>query len=586
VDHAQLPEGGSGLVNDRSPRATLDTVLSAPLRAFRFIGRQNVWMVGLLPLMLGAYLMVEAFDPRVYNGGDNALYWALGKSLAETGEYRDLGAPGQPRETSIPWGFPALLAIGMKMLPDGTEPEAYTHLKAIPWFAMVGGLVCLWLLLQHLLRDNRTLALLVMLLCVVNYRLIVYAALILTEAPYLLLSMGCLLSFEWYRHRAPTRWWGILPAATLATYAYLVRPAGVALVVALVGYLALSRRWTALAVSLLVVAALAGTWHARCMVTPSEAENLYLSHLVKQSKWQSGEEKVDAGGFLHRLAINAHHYARRPLTQITLGRKWKEEHLHVAALVMLPLIALGYVLTLTRAGPLHLYLPLYLFVLIAWLPESVKDRYLVMVYPLLLAFAAHAVWWLVSLIWPRLAPAVVLVLAVVLFWPQLTLTLGKIERCEVIQDKFDRGYDQKYRRRSYRSYVKICGWLKKHAERDTVLGARKPRLAYYYSGHQAVRTTYASDPDEVFDWLVAEEVDYLVLDHIDGRVMPTRERLRPTLQAYPEHFSKVYETSIHDSVWRFHAEVSEPPPATDSHSKKRLPPDFRMPTVQDPHAAQ
>jgi len=560
-------------VSETSPRRVLDAVLSVPLRAFRFVDRQNAWLVGLLPLFLGAVLMAEAFDPRVYNGGDNALYWALAKSLAESGEYRDLGAPGQPFETSIPWGFPAALAIGMKVLPDGTAPEAYVHLKAIPWFSMLGGLLCLWLLLQHLLRGHRTLALLVMLLCVVNYRLIVYAALILTEAPYLLLSMGCLLAFEWYRNRVPTRWWGILPSATLAASAYLVRPAGVALVAALLGYLVLSRRWTALVATLLVVAALGGTWHVRCLVTPSDKENLYVSHLVKQSKWQAGDEKVDAAGFADRLAINAYNYARRPLTQITLGRKWKEERLHPVAFAILPLIALGFVLTLSRAGPLHLYLPLYLLVLFAWLPESVKDRYLVMVYPLLLALAALAVWWLVSLKWPRLAPVVILPLAALLFWPQLELTLGKLERCDVIQDFFERGYDQKYRNRSYRSYVRICGWLGKHAEEGAILGARKPRLAYYYSGRQAVRTTYASDPDAVFEWLVAEGIDYLVLDHIDGRVQPTRERLRPTLQTFPDHFTKVYETSIHDSVWRFHPQVSEPPvPPPAPRTNKRLPP--------------
>ena len=576
-------------MSDTSPRQVLDAVLSAPLRVFRFVDRQNVWVVGLLPMVLAAVLMAEVFDPRVYNGGDNTLYWALGKSLAETGEYRNLGAPGQPLETSIPWGFPAWLATGMKVLPDGTAPDAYVRLKGITWFAMLGGLLCLWMFLQHLLRGHRTLALLVMLLCVVNYRLIVYAALLLTEAPYLLLSLGCLLAFEWYRHRAPTRWWGIIPSATLAAYAYLVRPAGVSLVVALLGYLALSRRWTALVAALLVVAALDGSWHVRCLVTPSEEENLYLSHLVKQSKWQAGEERVDAGGFVDRLAINTYNYVRRPLTQITLGHKWKEERLHPVAIAMLPLIVLGFVLTLTRAGPLHLYLPLYLFVLAAWLPESVKDRYLVMVYPLLLALAALAAWWLVSLKWPRLAPVVVLALAATLFLPQLTLTLGKMERCEVIQDYFERGYDQKYRNRSYRSYVKICGWLGKHADKDTILAARKPRLAYYYSGHQAIRTTYASDPDEVFDWLVTEEVDYLVLDHIDGRVMPTRERLLPTLQAYPDHFAMVYETSVHDSVWRFHPEVSEPPPQVKRRSKSRLPPDMQMiklPPSEETDAAQ
>ena len=562
----------------------VDAVLSAPLRLFRFIDRQNPYLVGIVPLALLVHLMLGAFDPRVYNGGDNALYWALGRSLATLGEYRNIGAPGAPFETSIPWGYPAMLALGMKVLPDG-----YVYLKAIPWACMLGAMICLWCFLQHLLRGHRTLALLVMLLCVANYRLIVYAALLLTEAPYLLLSMGCLLSFEWFRQRVPDRWWGILPAASCASFAYLVRPAGVALVVALVGYLALSRRWVALTVTTLVILALPGTWHVRCLTTPSDEENLYLSYLVKKSKWQADDEKVDTAGIIDRVGLNAYNYARRPLTQLSLGRKWKEPRLHPIAIGLALLIALGFVLSLVRPGPVHLYLPLYTCVLLAWLPESVKDRYLAMIYPLLMALAALALWWLLAFLWPRLAPLVVAAAALMLLMPQLRLCDKKIERCEEIRSEFVRGYDQQFRRKSYRSYVKMCTWLSKQSRRDAVLAARKPRLAYYYADRPALRVTLAVEPKEVFQWLVDEEIDYVILDHIDGRVKPTRDRLKPTINAYPEHFTRVYKTDVRDSVFQFRAELTVP--ATEQSRAHRLKsttpqPGEESPEESEAHAAE
>ena len=521
-----------------------------PHRVFVRLQRSGSWLVVLPILALGVLLMAEAFDPRVYNGGDNALYWALARSIVEQGEYRNLGAPGQPYETSIAWGYPALLALGMAVLPEGGSPEGYTHLKWISFAALLGAFACLWALLQHLLRGHRAIAAAVLLLCVVNYRLLCYGCLLLTEACYLLFSLGALLAFEWYRGRAKARWWGILPAASLASYAYLIRPVGAALVAALLGYLLLTRRWRALAVAGIVVAAMAGSWHVRSWTTPSDEENLYLSYLVKESKFQAGDERVDAGGILQRVKSNAYNYARRPLTQLSLARKWKEERLHWIAWVMSALIALGYCVTLARPGPLHLYLPLYGCLLLAWLPESVKDRYLAMIFPLLLALALLALWWLLRR-WPSVGAWAVVALVGVMLVPQVELTEAKLARCQTVRDAWAEGYEHKLRRGSYRSYVQLCRWVGRRAKSRVVLAARKPRLAYYYSDCTAVRVTYAEDPDEVFQWLVDNEVDYLLLDHIDSRVTNTRARMKATLEAYPDHFLEVYETSRKDSVWRF-----------------------------------
>jgi hypothetical protein len=534
------------------PRA----LLQLPHRLFVRLQRSRSWLVALPILALAVLLMAEAFDPRVYNGGDNALYWALGRSIAEQGEYRDLGAPGQPSETSIAWGYPALLALGMKVLPGGGTPAGYTHLKWISFAALLAAFACLWGLLQHLLRGHRALAAAVLLLCVVNYRLLCYGSLLLTEAPYLLFSLGALLAFEGYRSRADARWWGILPAISLASYAYLIRPVGAALVAALLGYLLLSRRWLALAVALVVVAGVAGSWHVRCWVTPSDEENLYLSYLVKESKFQAGDERVDAGGIVQRVKSNAYNYARRPLTQLSLASKWKKPQLHWIAVVMTALIAVGFGVSLARPGPLHLYLPLYGCLLLAWLPESVKDRYLAMIFPLLLALALLALWWLLRR-WPSLAAWAVIALVWTMLVPQVTLTEVKLARCQTVRDAWADGYEHKLRRRSYRSYVQLCKWVGRRAKNGVVLAARKPRLAYYYSGCAAVRVTYAGAPDEVFSWLVENEVDYLLLDHIDTRVTPTRDRMKATLEAYPDHFLQVYETSGRDTVWRFESDPGD-----------------------------
>ncbi len=528
-------------------------VLSLPRLALEAAQRVPPWWLGSIPVAVVAVLTAMAYDPRVYPGGDNALYWALGRSLAETLEYRDLGAPGAPFETSIPWGFPLLIAGGMLVLPDG-----YPYLKIISWLSMAGAFACLWGFLRYQLPENRGVMLLAVLLLALNHRLLVFASLLLTEAPFLLFSMAALLAFEVYRRRWAERWWGVAPSALLASYGYLVRPAGVALVAALLGFLVLSRRWKATAVALGVVVLLAGSWHVRSVVVPSDSENLYLSYLVKRSKYQTDEAKVGAADLVARVSHNAQAYARSPLHRLTVGTKWKDRtRLSPVVLPMLAMIAVGFFFSLRRPGPVHLYVPLYLAVILLWLPESVKTRYLAMLFPLLLPLALYGLHRLVGQRWPTVAAWAVLLAFLFMGYFHGVRISRKVDSYTEVRRSYRAGEHEVRQRRSYRSYVQMCEWLRDNAPDDVILAARKPRLAYLYSGRQAVRVTFETDPAEVYPWLVDNEIDYVLLDRLDSQVEDTRIRMLATQLEYSDHFADMFSSFLGDRVARFSPDVDE-----------------------------
>jgi len=534
---------------DPNPRGT-DLpwrVLALPRLVLEAAERVPPWWLGSIPVAVVAVLTAMAYDPRVYPGGDNALYWALGRSLVENLEYRDLGAPGAPYETSIPWGFPLLIAAGMLVLPDG-----YPYLKIVCWLSMAGAFACLWGFLSHLFPRHRAISLLALLLLAINHRLLVFASLLLTEAPFLLCSMGALLAFEVYRRRWAERWWGVVPSAALASYGYLVRPAGVALVAALLGYLVLSRRWKATAVATGVVLLLAGSWHVRSVLVPSESENLYLSYLVKRSKYQTDEAKVGAADLVARVSHNARAYARSPLHRLTLGTKWKDRTRWSPEVApMLAMIAVGFAFSLRRRGPVHLYIPLYLGVILLWLPESVKTRYLAMIFPLLLPLAMVGLHRLIALRWPTLAAWAVLLAFLGMGYFHGVRMSRKVDSYTEVRQAYRAGKHEVKQRRSYRSYVQMCEWLRDNTPEDAILGARKPRLAYLYSGRQAVRITFETDPDEVYPWLVDNRIDYVLLDRLDSQVEDTRIRMIPTQLEYSNHFADLFASFLGDRVARF-----------------------------------
>ncbi len=534
----------------------LDVLAGAPLAALRWLDRRPAWTLGIPVVLLGAATAALLFDPRVFHGGDNALYWALGRSLALHHEYRNLVQPGAPYETSIPWGFPLLVAAAMELVPGGTEPGGYVALKAVPFACAVAAVACLWALLQHLLRGQRGLALLAALLLVLNHRLMCYGSLLLSEAPYLLLSLAALVAYARVHLHGPRRWWSAVPAAALASCAYLVRPVGVALLAALLATLALERRGTALAAAALVIAAIAGSWHLRAALVPSEQENLYLSYAVKRSKHQVTDERVDLAGLVDRVRHNAVAYAGGPLRQLALGGEDRDtsDPPWLAIVAVLGLTALGFACSAGRAGPTHAYLVLYLGVLLLWLPEAVRTRYLALAYALMVPLALLGLWRL-ALAWsPRAAAWAVVAAASAGLWLTLPPTASRMATLHLVRRAVAAGQEQPGRGTAVRSYVEMCRWIGDHAEPGAVLAARKPRLAYLYSGRSAVRITYASDPDQVYDWLLDHGIDLLLMDDLYTPGGATRIRLGPTVRDHRAHFREVWRTASGDRVLRFAAD--------------------------------
>jgi len=71
--------------------------------------RRLVWFF----IGLYAVLSLLLFDPKLFIGGDNAVYINLAQSLTQGKGYRNLNQPGEPGHTQYPPAFPTLLGLLM-----------------------------------------------------------------------------------------------------------------------------------------------------------------------------------------------------------------------------------------------------------------------------------------------------------------------------------------------------------------------------------------------------------------------------------------------------------------------------------------
>ncbi|MBI4521517.1 MAG: hypothetical protein HY701_11825, partial [Gemmatimonadetes bacterium] len=244
-------------VSQGAHAAAQGTAAGQQLRAS---GAGGVWLTParvnlLLAAAVGALhltLALATYFPAPHTGGDNASYITLGYSLLHDGAYRELWEPAEPPHTKYPPVFPLILATAMAA---GAQTWGALKLVVILFTTLGAAFTYLWVAE----RSGRLLALGVSTLFAASASLVYASHWILSEAPFVALTLCALWACERAERLGfPTPW--VLLGAAATILAYFTRSAGLPLVVALVAWLAERRRWRAAASAGVTFAVLAGAW--------------------------------------------------------------------------------------------------------------------------------------------------------------------------------------------------------------------------------------------------------------------------------------------------------------------------------------
>lgn len=323
---------------------------------------------------------------------DEANYLMLARSLRHL-RYRDPFLLGAPTHSQYPPGAPALFAI--VSAPFGE------HMALLIVFGILCSMGALALIYEIARRcSDEWTALAVLALCAINPELLLYAGHVLSETAYMLLTLLALWAalresdLSAGSERARRRWSALAIGAT--GLAALVRSVGVTLMGALFLHWVRERRYRQVLIFTLVGALTVGSWLTWTVLAPTkDVGRSYVADAAYTDKAHAGV----AATLLQRVATNSPRYAttylRISLPQPTLTTLTKR----VAALsprvrsaarvvddlfsiVLAVLAAIGAYALWPRAGPMVLYLGLYVALLLVW-PWG-TGRFLEPVIPLLL----------------------------------------------------------------------------------------------------------------------------------------------------------------------------------------------------------
>jgi hypothetical protein len=372
------PEGGCHSLREHSmfswAERQLDR-LAADRRAL-LVTVAAAWL-----LFVGARL-----TPCIDMNPDTARYLALAESLR--------AGQGYTIDGVFQRAYPPLFA--WMLVPFG--PLKATGFRAekalVGASALASVLAAYWLLSQR--HDARTLALLVVLLCV-SQALIQYSVVLRSDVPFMLFALVFLGASESYWATPAPNWPRAFLAAAALAGAGLTRSVGVALYVGAFAWLLSPRRWRshprrcALFVLALVLIAVppAVAWKAWVGVHAQEGTASYGDFIRFVASRAHGGSMVGSAPRLARLAVRSVG-AQLAAAGLAVCKFGHEDAGLAWALLFVPVILVGLCRRLARAGPTDYAFCAYGLVVVLW-PWPQGPRLWVPVLPVMLGYLAEGV---------------------------------------------------------------------------------------------------------------------------------------------------------------------------------------------------
>lgn len=434
----------------------------------------------------------------ITTGNDDAAYLMLARALRHL-SYADAYIVGAPVHSQYPPGFPAFLSL---LSLGGEHFDVY--LAAIVLCSMAG----LWLAWDAVRRcHGEALAIVVLALCAVNPSLVRFAGQLMSEAPYMALTL--LSVWAVVRERtAPEgeRRWPALAIAA-ACLAALTRSIGVTFLGALFVHWLLERRYRRAAALALAGSLTAGAWIAWTVMAPAK---IVGRSYIADATFAGGESIGLAGVLLRRISVNVPAYLRSSIPTILPQPTVPGTSIDNAiGLVVVAVLGIAGVWALWRNARLVVaYLAAYAALLAIWAWNM--TRFLVPMVPFMLwALIAGAFLVARRPRWLRPLPYVVAGLIAVTGLARDAVAIRAASACDRAAPRTSPGCYTEVQR----GFFAALEHIRRSTPDTAIVASMKEATVGYLTGRRVLMPETADAPDgpTLLADLRARGVDYVLL---------------------------------------------------------------------------
>jgi len=495
------------------------------------IQRRFITAILFLTLAGGSLLYYAAISPQQFGSlHDDSIYVSTAKAIATGQGYRLISLPYQPAQTKYPPFYPWLLSLLWRVFPQ--FPQNLIPMTMLTIAATVGFLAVSH---RYLLKQgyvNNWQAALILVLAVVNWRTLVMATTLYSEAVYAFVSVVALYLAEKYENHDRSWTTGVLVGAVVGL-TYLTRSVGITLLVAIALSSLLRRQWKRALIPIGVASLFVVGWALWTHANKTTAQGInvayytnyfgHINYVISSLQDQNGMTR--AGVITYLLSRNIFIFTMVSPMVVILGVDFiLAQYFGFASLFVLA----GFARQVrTRLRLLHIYIILYI-AMNALVPFPSYDRYLIPLIPFVLMFVVTEATRLIALIKKEIAKngQPIRQLSAALIGLALLISAGAVvyNHCSEIYERVAHATLEKNAGPAPED-VEAVAWIKEHTNPTDVLVCYHDPVYFLYTGHPIARSLPMR---EWIDWregkVSVEKIEYLffqVVNEDNGRYLVT-----------------------------------------------------------------
>ena len=465
------------------------------------------------------------FDKKFDLNGDNANYYILGKALATGAGYINLYDIKKKPNNHFPPGYPVIISGIIKVFGDSPA-----SIKVANGLFLLLTLIGLYFLVKQITNRHST-AIIVTLLVLLNSHILRYSTIIMTEIPFLFFTVITLLVFIRINYnKALWQDFYLILVIVMLAVSFYIRTSGITLILSILFFLLLTKRWRHAIVIAIGVFLLVLPWQLR---NQNIGGSTYINQLSMVNPYRPELGNAGLFDYVNRLGDNISRYITKELPAATLAitkpdyRRSATVSQWLYGILFLTLIIFG-IINLKKYKLLILtYLAGTLTILWLWPDVWVGTRFILPSVPFLLLGLVNGLQEVLLRFIPVKTNKLILWLPVVIAF----LLISDIKTLHQFA-KAEPGA-------AWANYFNMAKWAKANLPANMVIACRKPAMFYLYSNSYTVNYMYTENAGELMADLVKKQVDYVVMEQL-GYSATTRY-LYPVIQNNPEAFELVKE---------------------------------------------
>ncbi len=482
---------------------------------------RNVFLV--LFLIIYIVLSILLFDPKLYTGGDNAVYIILAESIANGKGYRNVHLPEESPHTQYPPGFPLLLALPILIFGSNI-----IILKCVVFLLGIGSVFFMYRIGEFLFKEKINI---IMPFYISIPLLIEYNHWILSEVPFLCCSLGAVYFFM--KARAHKEYFYYV-SFIFAVYSVFIRTAGIPLIIAMLLFLLLKKQYKYAIILLSVFLIVFIPWQIKNMGVLREGG--YLEQLLAKRQYWMESEKVGFLDLIIRGWNNFAYYGALGLPRTILGPITSPWILGILGLIFIVFIIVGLLERRKYLSIIEFYFPLGILVLLVWPEVWANERFLLPLLPIFVIYIFFGLFWLGRKI--RVVFFVPLITGLFVFLNLISISSkasGMVtNNIEYLKGNTHAGYAS-----DWQHYFEVIAWIEENVPQDQVIMARKPEFVYLLSKHKSFAHPFSSDTNKVEE--AFKRSNYVILDNFKWTVA-SKYFLKPVIEKQIEKIKFIYVT--------------------------------------------